>query len=113
MNHKIDWQLSNKTAVLVDLHDVDCKFEKNNYLEFNEEKDINYIDLKKQKYKRTTNEYIMEIDFIEKVCKFSLPTKESMTFDCFCSLNVFDDLIEMRYCIGDDEKIIKIKMKEE
>ena len=33
MRRKIDWQLSDKTSVLVDLKDVSCKYEENNLWE--------------------------------------------------------------------------------
>lgn len=113
MRRKIDWQLADKTAVLVDLKDVYCKHEEGKFLEFIEENVTNYIDLENKKYKRIANDYTMEIDFLNNICAFTFPTRENCSFDCISQLNINENKIVLKYKIADEEKIITINMKEE
>ena len=113
MRRKIDWQLSDKTSVLVDLKDVFCKYEEDKFLEFIESDVTNYIDLENKKYKRLSSEYTMEIDFLNNVCAFNFPTHENCSFDCESNIDIDKDRVTIKYKIADDEKIITINMKEE
>lgn len=113
MRRKIDWQLSDKTSVLVDLKDVFCKYEENKFLEFIESDVTNYIDLENKKYKRLSSEYTMEIDFLNNICAFTFPTQENCSFDCESNIDIDKDRVTIKYKIADDEKIITINMKEE
>ena len=113
MHQKIDWQLADNNTILVDLKDVYCKYERDKYIEFIEADITNYIDLEKRKYKRTSNEYTMEIDFLDNVCKFTFPTQGDCSFDCLATLDIKDKNIILKYKIADEEKIITIIMKEE
>ncbi len=113
MRRRIDWQLSDKCKVLVDLKDVYCKYEESKFLEFIEENVTNIIDFKNKLYKRSSNEYTMEIDFINNICAFTFPTKENCRFDCKSNIVIKKDLIILKYEVADEEKIITINMKEE
>lgn len=110
---KIDWQLSDNNAVLIDLKDVYCRYEGNKFLEFAEKETKNYIDLVNKVYKRNTKDYTMEIDFINNICTFLLDNNERLSFECTNSIKVDKNMIIINYKIADDAKTIKIKMKEE
>ena len=113
MQQKIDWQLASEKSVLIDLKDVYCNYEKDTFIEFIESDITNYIDLKNKRYKRTSNEYTMEIDFINSICSFAFPTEENCVFDITTKFIKNDNEIKLKYKIDDDEKIITIKLKEE
>ena len=113
MQQKIDWQLASEKSVLIDLKDVYCNYEKDTFIEFIESDITNYIDLKNKRYKRTSNEYTMEIDFLNNICSFTFPTEENCDFDITTKFIKNDNEIKLKYKIDDDEKIITIKLKEE
>ena len=113
MRRKIDWQLSDKTSVLVDLKDVYCKYEEDKFLEFNESDVTNYIDLENKKYKRLSSEYTMEIDFLNNICAFTFPKEGNCQFDCLSNLEITAGQINIKYEFADEVKLITIKMKEE
>ena len=113
MQQKIDWQLADKNTVLIELKDVYCEYIKEQYLKFLEDDITNYIDIAKKKYKRTSNEYTMEIDFLKNICTFTFPTKESCSFDCNSEIEINENKIILEYSIADEVKKITINMKEE
>ena len=113
LQQKIDWKLTSNTSVLIDLKDVYCNYAKDKYIEFIESDITNTIDLEKLRYKRISSEYTMEIDFINSICSFAFPTKESCDFDITTEFIKNDNEIKLKYKIDDDEKIITIIMKEE
>ncbi|MFR5857087.1 MAG: hypothetical protein ACLUFU_04670 [Bacilli bacterium] len=91
----------------------ECEYIKNNYLKINEEETINIVDIKNKLYKRITNDYNMEIDFVNNICTFILDNNEKWSINIECNIEIIKNTIIINYQIDDDKRKILIILKEE
>ena len=110
---KVNWQLFNNNELVVNLLNKECEYIKNNYLKINEEETINIVDIKNKLYKRITNDYNMEIDFVNNICTFILDNNEKWSINIECNIEIIKNTIIINYQIDDDKRKILIILKEE
>ena len=107
----INWQLYSNNAIIIDLKNVLAFYKTGELLEYSCEDEKNIIDIKNKVYKRETKEYIMTIDFNDKVCYFILPNEEKMSVSIDGRFMIDKNKIVIEYDYGEAKRIV-IEIKE-
>ncbi|MFI3260766.1 MAG: hypothetical protein R3Y13_03540 [bacterium] len=107
----IDWMLFSDKKLLLCKKNEQAKYEINKDLIYETDKEYNKIDLEKKLFIRKTDELYMELNFIEKTCKFDFENEGSCKFDIECGWEEQIDEITLTYNLDDSEKNVKIIFK--
>ncbi len=106
MNQSVNLKLFNGDNLLLDVKDIQAKYEYNNLISYNIDNRFNEYDYINNIFTHKTLEYEMKINFNKKICTFDFQKEGSTKFDIECSNSIKDDEILLKYII--DEEEIKI-----
>ncbi len=111
MQTDIDWELTSNGVFELGEEDIPCIMN-DDELDFSEATGCHHLDFNKSLYTRTTNDYVMDIDFPSKVCNIRFASGEQCSIDITCDLQITPQKIAITYWIADEEKKLTIIRKE-
>ena len=111
IKRKINWQLYSNDKKIIDYKNIECALEKDKLIIFKENLTTNTIDIQNKKYLRENNDFLFEIDFLNKSFKYVLK-ENNLTFQDnleYCTF-INKDKITMQYTLDNEIKKIIIQI---
>ena len=105
----INWSLISGNDILITKKNIMVDSIKDIII-FNSSSEINELHINDKKFIRKTDEFEMEIDFIQKTCKFNFKEDGTCTFDIECLWKYKNNEYNLFYRIDDTEKNLKLEI---
>lgn len=112
MKHLINVRVYRGITKTHSLDNIECTYEENKQLMYTDEFGKHTIDIKNKIYQKSSPEGLMKVDFNTNEFYIQLASKEELSFEVDCSLEVVKETITLKYSLGEETIKIVVIVKE-